>query len=626
MKTSIATVSLSGNLKEKLEAIAAAHFDGVEIFENDFLTFDGSARDVARMTADLGLAITLYQPFRDFEGMPGELRTRAFDRVRRKFDLMRELGADAMLICSNTSPAALGGIDRAADDLAELGQIAAERNIRVGYEALAWGRFVNDHRDAWEIVRRADHPNVGLVLDSFHTLARKIPPSSIRSIPKDKILIVQLADAPALELDVLQWSRHLRNMPGQGDLPVTDFMLAVAATGYDGYLSLEIFNDQFRSGAPGFIALDGKRSLLALVDKVKRTQPGLYASVPELPPPTSVDGVEFIEFASGDEEAADLEKLLETLGFHRAARHRSKSVALYEQGDIRIVVNTEREGLAHSSYISHGTSAYAVGLKVPDARRTIARAQALDAQVFRQKPHEGEVELPAIRGIGGGLLYFFDGEGALAHIWETEFAREKTKAPRAHLTRVDHVAQTMSYDEMLTWILFYTSIFAVEKSPTVDIVDPGGLVRSRVIENKDGRFRLTLNGVESRRTFAGQFIERSFGSSIQHVAFEAADIFATADALEGAGFQPLSIGPNYYDDLQARFDLTDDFVAQLRARQILYDRDGGGEFFQMYSPVFRDGFFFEIVERRGGYAGYGAPNAIFRIASQRRLLSSDMPD
>ncbi|MDP2294755.1 MAG: TIM barrel protein, partial [Pseudolabrys sp.] len=522
------------------------------------------------------------------------------------------------LICSNASPAALGGIDRAAADFAELGAIAAERNIRVGYEALAWGRYVNDHRDAWEIVRRADHPNVGIILDSFHTLARNIPPSSIRSIPKDKILIVQLADAPALDLDVLQWSRHLRNMPGQGDLPVTDVMLAVAATGYDGYLSLEMFNDQFRSGVPRAIALDGRRSLLALVDEVKRAQPGLYPDVLALPPPTSVEGVAFIEFASGDKEAGGLATLLETLGFRPTAKHKSKSVVLYEQGDIRLVVNTESEGLAHSSYIAHGTSAYAIGLKAPDAKGTIARAQALDAQMFRQKLHEGEIELPAIRGIGGGLLYFLDGGEALAHIWDAEFTRDGRAAAPAYLTRIDHIAQTMSYDEMLTWILFYTSIFEVEKSPTVDIVDPGGLVRSRVIENKDGRFRLTLNGADNRRTFAGQFIERSFGSSVQHIAFESADIIAAADALAGIGFQPLPITPNYYDDLQARFGLADDLVAQLRARQILYDRDGDGEFFQMYSPLFGDGFFFEIVERRGGYPGYGAANAIFRIASQRR--------
>ncbi len=183
MKTSIATVSISGTLSEKLAAVAASGFDGVEIFENDFLTFDGSPAEVGRMVRDHGLEVTLFQPFRDFEGLPEPHRSRAFDRAERKFDVMQELGTELMLVCSSVSPLALGGIDRAADDLRELGERAARRGLRVGYEALAWGRHVNDHRDAWEIVRRADHPNIGLILDSFHTLSRNIDLRSIRSIP-----------------------------------------------------------------------------------------------------------------------------------------------------------------------------------------------------------------------------------------------------------------------------------------------------------------------------------------------------------------------------------------------------------------------------------------------------------
>src|SRR5439155_3438758 len=121
------------------------------------------------------------QPFRDFEGLPEPQRARVFDRAERKFDLMQELDTKLMLVCSNVSPTALGGIDRAAQDFRELGERAARRGLRVGYEALAWGRHINDHRDAWEIVRRADHPNIGLILDSFHTLARRIDVDTIRA-------------------------------------------------------------------------------------------------------------------------------------------------------------------------------------------------------------------------------------------------------------------------------------------------------------------------------------------------------------------------------------------------------------------------------------------------------------
>ena len=146
MKTSIATVTIAGDLPEKLEAIQAAGFDGIEIFEQDFIAHDGSARSVGKMVRDHGLEIMLFQPFRDFEGLPEPERSRAFDRAERKFDVMAELGTDLVLFCSSVHPKSLGGIDRCADDFRELGERAARRGVRIGYEALAWGRHVNDHR------------------------------------------------------------------------------------------------------------------------------------------------------------------------------------------------------------------------------------------------------------------------------------------------------------------------------------------------------------------------------------------------------------------------------------------------------------------------------------------------
>src|SRR5215470_5740536 len=188
---------------------------------------------------------------------------------------MQELGTALLLVCSNVSPASLGGIDRAADDFRELGERAHARNLRVGFEALAWGRHVNDYRDAWEIVRRADHKSIGVILDSFHTLAPSLPVAAIRAIPGDRIFLVQLADAPQLDLDVLSWSRHFRCFPGQGNLPVCDFMQAIGATGYKGPLSLEIFNDQFRAQSTREVALDGMRSLLLMESEQATAAPVL---------------------------------------------------------------------------------------------------------------------------------------------------------------------------------------------------------------------------------------------------------------------------------------------------------------------------------------------------------------
>ncbi|MDO5631223.1 MAG: TIM barrel protein [Paracoccus sp. (in: a-proteobacteria)] len=620
MKTAIATVSIAGTLREKFAAIQAAGFDGVEIFEQDFLRDAASPAEVGAMARDHGLEIMLFQPFRDFEGLPGDLRARAFDRARHKFDLMAELGAPLMLICSSVHPAALGGIDRAADDLAELAVIAADRGLRIGYEALAWGRHVNDHRDAWEIVRRADHPNLGLILDSFHTLSRKIAPDTIRRIPGDKIFFVQLADAPLIDMDLLYWSRHFRNMPGEGDLPVTDFMRAVAATGYAGPLSLEIFNDQFRGGSPEGIARDGHRSLIWLMDQVRRTEPDVARNVPVLPPNITVDGIAFVEFAASAVEQDRLASALRQMGFYPAAQHRNKQVTVWQQGDIRIVINTEQTGFAHSFYLNHGTAVCDIGLHVGDARATVQRAQALGARVFDQPVGPGEVEIPAIRGVGGSVLHFIDDSSA-AQIWQGEFDPLPGDGAGFGLTRVDHLAETMNYDEMLSWTLFYSSIFDMQRRPMLDVADPDGLVRSQAIAAPDGRARITLNGTQSHRTLAGSFLTESMGSVVQHIALESRDIFVTAQQMADAGFAALEIPENYYADLRARFGMEDETLAHLQSLNILYDRDDdGGEFFQLYGRPITGGLFFEIVQRRGGYDGYGAYNAPFRIAALKRLM------
>jgi 4-hydroxyphenylpyruvate dioxygenase len=620
MKTAIATVSISGSLPEKLDAIAKAGFSGIEIFEQDFIAHDGPPREVAQMIRDRGLTIPLFQPFRDFEGLPGDLRRKVFDRAERKFDLMQELGTDLVLVCSSVHPEALGGIDRAADDFAELGDRAAARGLRVGYEALAWGRHVNDHRDAWEVVRRADHPSVGLILDSFHTLARRIDPDTIRRIPGDRIFFVQLADAPAIEMDLLYWSRHFRNMPGEGDLDVTGFMRAVMATGYAGPISLEIFNDQFRGGSPETIARDGHRSLIALMDDVRRTEPEMRVDLPAFPPRGRARGVSFVEFATRGAERAQLEALLGTLGFTPVGTHIAKDIALWQQGDIRIVLNAETDGHAGAAFNARGTSICDLGLAVDDAQAAVARATALGAAPFKQTLGPGELDIPAIRGLRGSVLHFLDDRSGLDHVWSVEFGADGPPPEGAGLTAIDHIAQTMSYDEMLSWSLFWTTLLELEKAPMVDVIDPDGLVRSQALAAPDGALRVTLNGAETHRTLAGAFLADSMTAAVQHIALATDDIFATAGRLAALGFAALPMPANYYADLAARFDLPPDLLDRLRAADILYDEDAGGAFLQLYSRPFREGFFFEIVERRGAHAGFGGPNAPFRIAAQKRLM------
>ena len=623
MRLAIATVCLSGGLVEKLEAIAAAGFKDVEIFENDLLSFNGTPADVRRMVADLGMQIITFQPFRDFGGMPDDKRTRAFARAERKFDLMQELGCDLLLVCSNISPDSVGGIDRAAADLAELGERAGQRGLRIGFEALAWGRHINDYRDAWEAVRRADHKAVGLVLDSFHTLARKTDLKAIRSIPRDRIFLVQVADAPVLDMDPLSWSRHFRNFPGQGDLAVLDFMEALQATEFDGLLSLEIFNDQFRAGSAHSVAIDGRRSLLYLMDELRIRTGVTYKSLPALPTRSKCFGTEFIEFSVDEDSEPRFEGVLRSLGFVKAGVHKSKAVTRWSQGAINLVINTDKEGFAHSYNITHGTSVCAIGFMVDDAGKTLDRAQRLLDQPFRQAVGPGELEIPAVRGVGGSLLYFIDAKSDLARVWDVEFepTGEDANKNGAGLTTVDHISQSMHYEEMLTWLLFYTSLLDVAKTPEQDVLDPGGLVKSQVVQASDGALRLVLNASQSKHAMSSRFLSEAFGSGVQHIAFATSDIFATVKRLKANGVVLLPVPENYYDDVESKTDLTAEQIDALREHNLLYDRDANGEYLQAYTQTFEDRFFFEIVERRG-YKGFGASNAPIRLTAQSRLVST----
>lgn len=612
----IATVSLSGTLEEKLRAAAAAGYDGVEIFENDLIASPLRPRAVRAMLDDLGLACMLYQPFRDFEGMPGTLRQKALDRAEAKFDLMGELGADRILVCSNCSPAALGERSRIVADLHELGERAAAHGIIVGYEALAWGRHVFDHRDAWAIVEAVDHPNIGIILDSFHSLSRGIPSDSIRAIPGDKITFVQLADAPRLDMDLLYWSRHFRNFPGQGGLPVSDYVAEIVRTGYDGPLSLEIFNDRFRGWSPDLIAADGLRSLRQVEDAAER----LLGRTPAVPAPPATVRPEFVEFAVGAADAPTLEQMFRSLGFARTGTHRTKAVTRWQAGSVNLVINAEPNGFGHDFAQRHGASICAVGLVVPDRDAVAARAAFLGIDSVDADEAPGNLSLPTLRGIGGSLVYLI-GEAEVAAVWEAEFVPTGA-AVDADPLAIDHLAAVVRIDEYLSWQLYWRSLFGLEQSLQSDVIDPSGLVLSQPLKSADGALRVTLNASDASGTLSSRFVDHNVGGGYQHVALASGDLAGKAARLAASGADMLPIGDNYYDDVAARFGLDPVTRDRLQAANILYDADTQGDYRQLYSRAFHKRFFFEFVERRA-YEGYGAPNAGVRLASQERFKTID---
>ncbi len=588
-RTAIATVCLSGTLEDKLPAAAAAGFDGIELFENDLLASRRRPAEIRERCADLGLGIDLYQPFRDFEAVPPDVLAANLHRAERKFDLMTELGVDTVLVCSSVSPDAIDDDDLAAEQLHLLAGRAAERGLRIAYEALAWGRFVNGYEHAWRIVRRAAHPALGVCLDSFHILSKGDDPRPIRAIPGEKIFFLQLADAPTLPMDVLQWSRHHRLFPGQGDFDLTAFTGHVLAAGYRGPLSLEVFNDVFRQADPHRAAVDAMRSLLALRDSL-----GLL----DVPPAPVPSGYAFAEVVG--------EPGLAALGFIRTGVHRSKPVELWTQGEARVLVNAEGEP---------GTIG-ALGVTVPDPAAAARRAVAMSAPPLARTTGPDEAPLTAVAAPDGTQIFFCSGQD-----WVDDFVPTGESAPGAGITGIDHVALTQPFDHFDEATLFHRAVLGLRPGPVTEFAAPYGLVRGRGVSG--GGVRLSLDAALVRRGVWAPAVKEP-----QHIAFACADAVATAAALRSRGARLLEIPDNYYDDLAARTGLPSERIDVLREHSVLHDRDEHGELLHFYTELMGTRVFFEVVQRIGGYRGFGVVNAPVRMAAHhdvRRGLRGATP-
>lgn len=628
MRKSIATVSLSGMLPEKLEAAAAAHFDGVEIFENDLLQFPGTPGDVRRMCADLGLRIDMFQPFRDFEGVSPDQLLRNLDRAERKFDVMEQLGTDLILVCANISESASDDLDLRAEQMALLAERAARRKLRIAFEALAWGGAVKYYRQVWDIVQRANRPNLGVALDSFHTLALKDDWRPIKDIPGHRIFYMQLADAPWVNTDPLTHSRHYRCFPGQGEMDVTGFVGAVLDSGYNGPMSLEIFSDECRAAPARTTAADAMRSLLWLEEQVRRlpslqrpdlTHGQLGRTVLLDPPrPPVLHGWAFVEFAVDGPTGARLRDFLATLGFGLIGRHRSKNVELLGQGDVRIVLNFEEDSFARGYFDQHGSSACAVALATDDAAAALARAEALGATRVEGQVGPNELTIPAVRAPDGSLMYFFDTHLGGSHGFEADFVLEDRAAPQGCLgtaARIDHIAAVLPAGQLDSWVLFYRALLGLEPTPNTVLHDPYGIIRSRALEAPNKSVRYALNVSERPGTAVARTVGQFGGAGIHHIAIAVDDVVSAVRQLRERGMPMLAIPANYYDDLGAKYGLDEATLEQWSTLGVMMERSGEGEFLHAYSTPFDNRFFFEIVERRNGYDGYGASNAPFRLAA-----------
>ena len=594
MQTAIATVSLSGSLTEKLHACAAAGFDGVELFEPDLIANDHSPEEIRALARRLGLSLMLYQPLRDIEGVDEQTFADNLRRADATFATAQRLGIGLVLVCSNVATATVDSDDVSAEQLRRLGELARRYDIKVAFEALAWGRFIDDYRRAWRIVALADHPNVGTCLDSFHVLSRGHDPAGIEDIPGEKIFFLQLADAPALSMDVLSWSRHHRLFPGEGNFDLASFVSHVLATGYQGPLSLEVFNDTFRQTDPDRTAIHALRSLIWLQDKTAGQHPeGWRHDLTALTAAKPPVGFDFVEVKA--EDTSEVEVLLAQLGFTPSGRHRTKPVSLWLAGNARVVLNEQqaRDQVPHVA---------AVGVQVPDASATSQRAAELMAPLAYRRTYASEQALGTAVAPDGTEMFW-----VTEPAWVEEFENGLPTVPTPVHT-IDHVNLSQPWQTLDDAVLFFTSVFGLSADVPTELPGPKGLVRSQSMRTTDGAIRLLLNVAPHVLDGAGM---------PQHVAFACSDVIGLARAARERGAEFLPVSDNYYDYLAGRFGLDEPTVAELRDLGLLYDRDAhGGEFVHFYTRTVGT-VFFEFVQRRGDYDGYGIDNAPVRLAAQR---------
>jgi len=618
MRTGIATVCLSGTLKEKMQACAIAGFDGIEIFEQDLVTSPLSPEDVRKMAADLGLGLDLYQPFRDFDGVTPDLLKANLRRAEAKFKLMSRLGMDTILVCSNVATATIDDDGVRAEQLAQLAGLAGDHGIKVAYEALAWSKYVNDYEHAYRLVEMVDHPNLGTCLDSFHILSRDWDTAPIEKINPEKIFFVQVADAPKLSMDVLSWSRHYRVFPGEGQFELAKFMGHVVRAGYTGPVSLEVFNDVFRQSDTERTAVDAMRSLIWLEEQsakwladnagngadsapaggatLRRRYPMELATLPKVNQPA---GFNFAEVKA--DNTAQLERLLGQLGFGFEGRHRTKDVQLWSMGQARVIINEQAASQAEPSIA-------ALGFDVDSPVIASARAQQLKAPVVARRVQADEEVFQGISAPDTTEIFLCQGSPDGTAAWTHEFGEGLEHARSAQNAVIDHVNLAQPWQHFDEAVLFYTSALALEPQPFAEVPSPSGLVRSQVMETADGAVRLVLNLAPVQQAHGPKTYQ-------EHIAFAVDDLVAAARAARARGLDFLQIPANYYEDLDARFDLDPGFLATLRELNLLYDRDADGEFLHFYTATVGS-VFFEMVERRGNYSGYGAPNAPVRHAVQ----------
>jgi 4-hydroxyphenylpyruvate dioxygenase len=335
--------------------------------------------------------------------------------------------------------------------------------------------------------------------------------------------------------------------------------------------------------------------------------------------PAGTEGFEFIEFAAPDPQ--EMGALFERLGFKAIARHRHKNVILYRQGEINFIVNAEPDSFAQRFARLHGPSICAIAFRVRDAKSAYERCISLGAWGYAGQAGPGELNIPAIKGIGDSLIYFIDrwrGKGGarpgdIGNIgfYDVDFeplAGAELNPPGHGLTYIDHLTHNVHKGRMKEWAEFYERLFNFREIRYFDIEGKVTGVKSRAMTSPCGRIRIPIN--EEGGDQPGQiqeYLDRYHGEGIQHVALGSSELYRTVDQLRAAGVRLLDTPDTYYEMIDRRIPGHGEDVEELRRRRILIDGKPGALLLQIFSENLLGPIFFEFIQRKGN-EGFGEGN------------------
>ena len=347
--------------------------------------------------------------------------------------------------------------------------------------------------------------------------------------------------------------------------------------------------------------------------------------------PMGTDGFEFVEYAAPEPER--LGALFERMGFAPVARHRSKRVTLYRQGDVNFILNAEPDSFAQSFARVHGPSVCAMAFRVKDAAAAYERALTLGARPFHGRIGPMELNIPAIHGIGDSLIYLVDRYGERT-IYDVDFLPTTGTAARAPagvgLTAIDHLTHNVHRGRMDLWAGFYEKLFNFREIRYFDIEGKVTGLKSRAMTSPCGKIRIPINESADDKSQIEEYLQAYKGEGIQHIALASSDIYATVEALRARDVSFMDVPDTYYEAVDRRLPGHGEPIDRLKRNRILIDgapTPDGGRLLQIFTNTVIGPIFFEIIQRKGD-EGFGEGNfrALFESIERDQIKRGVLTD